>query len=290
MKLVNFRINNDIRVGLHTDNGIVDIQEVGKSNSLTVPRSMKELIETNNTSVLKKIEEVAAANNSAYLNPEEVAYAPIVMDPEKILCVGLNYQKHVDESQIADTPKEPVLFSKFNNALAAHQETIPLPDIGEQFDYEVELVVVIGKEAKNIKAANALDYVFGYSIANDLSIRDLQFLSGQWLIGKTTDKFAPVGPVIVTADEIDPHNLEISLKRNGKVVQFGHTKDMIFDVAQVISYASERMTLKPGDIILTGTPDGVIMGYPEKEQKWLEAGDVLEATIENIGTLVNTMG
>lgn len=204
-----------------------------------------------------------------------------------MLFVGLNYSKHVEESHEAETPEYPVLFSKFNNALAAHNEEIFLHRTGSQFDYEVELVVVIGKEAKDVVNADALSHIFGYTVGNDLSIRDLQFRSGQWLIEKPADQFAPVGPHIVTADEIDPTNLNISMKRNGTTVQSSNTKHMIFDVATIISYASQMMTLKPGDLIFTGTPYGVIKGYPEAEQVWLKSGDQLEASIENIGTLTN---
>lgn len=212
----------------------------------------------------------------------------MVTSPEKIICVGLNYLGHIEESKVKETPKEPVLFSKFNNALAAHNEKIPVPTVGEQFDYEAELVMVIGKEAKNVSKEEALSYVFGYSVGNDLSIRDLQFKSGQRLLGKTADKFAPVGPYLVTANSIDPTHLAISLKRNGEIVQSSNTKYMIFDCAAIISYISQHMTLKPGDLIFTGTPEGVILGHPEDQRDWLKPGDELEVVIEDIGILRNT--
>ena len=204
--------------------------------------------------------------------------------------MGLNYLDHVKESGDEEVPDEPVIFSKFNNALAAHNESIPVPTTGKQFDYEAEMILVIGKEAKDVSKEEALDYVFGYSIGNDLSVRDLQFKSGrQWLLGKTPDKFAPVGPYLVTADSIDSSHLDISMKRNGKTVQSSNTKHMIFDWGTIISYLSKHMTLKPGDIIFTGTPEGVIFGLPEDERDWLESGDQLEVTIESLGTLKNIL-
>jgi len=281
MKLVNFTKNEEVRPGIQTEEGIIDIQEAGQN----FPSTMKELIAQEK---LGDLEELSQKRDVSVLSEDDVTYAPVVTNPEKILCVGLNYLEHVEEAKNEGVPDNPILFSKFNNALAAHEEAIPLPLAGKQFDYEAELVLVIGKEAKNVSKEDALSYVFGYSVGNDLSVRDLQFKSGQWLIGKTTDKFAPVGPQIVTADEIDPNNLDISLERNGEVVQSSNTKHMIFDSATIISYASQYMTLKPGDLIYTGTPEGVILGLPEKERKWLEAGETVVAKIENIGSLKNT--
>lgn len=146
---------------------------------------------------------------------------------------------------------------------------------------------MIGKEAKNIAPEEALAYVFGYTIGNDLSARDLQLRTSQWLIGKTLDHFAPIGPYLVTADEIDPQNLAITCTVNGEIRQSASTNAMIFDCATIVSYLSHLMTLKPGDIIFTGTPSGVILGYPEDKQIWLQAGDQVEVTIEKLGSLSN---
>lgn len=291
MKLVNFKQDNEVKIGLKTSKGILDVQKAAKQYKKAVPLTMEALITQNQLSVLEALLVLAEdESDTNYFIPEaEVEFAPVVTKPEKLICVGLNYLKHVEESNVEDTPEEPLLFSKFNNALAAHNEPIPLPEVGEQFDYEAELVMVIGKEAKNVSKEEALSHVFGYSVGNDLSVRDLQFKSGQWLIGKTTDKFAPVGPYLVTADEVDPQNLEISLKRNGKTVQSSNTSHMIFDCAAIVSYASKMMTLKPGDLIFTGTPDGVILGLPENEREWLKPGDQLEASIETVGVLKNEM-
>ena len=174
-----------------------------------------------------------------------------------------------------------------NNTLAGYN-TIRLPKNAEKFDYEVEMVIVIGKEAKNVSKDEALSYVFGYTVGNDLSARDLQFRS-EWLLGKTCDHFGPIGPYLVTADELDPTNLNIQCSVNGEVRQSANTRDMIFDCATLVSYLSEHMTLKPGDIIFSGTPEGVILGYPEDQQVWLKSGDEVQVSVENIGTLVNVL-
>jgi 2-keto-4-pentenoate hydratase/2-oxohepta-3-ene-1,7-dioic acid hydratase in catechol pathway len=210
-----------------------------------------------------------------------------VPNPEKVICIGLNYRRHAEETG-AKIPAVPVLFSKFNNALAAHGEAIPLPAGGEHFDYESELVVVIGKTAKNVSEADALNYVLGYCNGNDISCRDLQMLTGQWLIGKTPDKFFPFGPYLVTADEVgDPQALDIKGWYNGELRQNSNTGDMIFTVAQIIAYITQFITLKPGDLITTGTPEGVILGMAEK--RWMKPGDEYVVEVSKLGRLANRM-
>ena len=213
---------------------------------------------------------------------------PAVQRGGKVLCIGTNYKRHLLEMGLP-FPEWPVLFSKFDNALAAHEEQVALPDRGTQFDYEAEMVLVIGKEGKHIPEDRALEHVFGVTCGNDLSVRDLQFLTSQWLLGKTPDGFAPVGPRIRTLHGIDPDDLDISLKRNGKVCQQGTTADMIFSSAHLIHYISQLITLSPGDIIFTGTPEGVINGLPEADRNWLKPGDVLEVELEGVGVLRNRL-
>lgn len=293
MQLLNLKKNDEIRIGVKTQKGILDLQEAGEKLDKQVPLTMEQLIEENNISKLSDIVEEAEQKSDEFdfMAEEDITFAPVVNNPEKILCVGLNYLEHIEEAESEEIPDEPVIFSKFNNSLAAHNEHIPVPETGSQFDYEVELAIIMGKEAKNVSKEEALYYVFGYSVSNDLSVRDLQFKSGrQWLLGKTADKFAPVGPYLVTADRVEPSNLDISLKRNGETVQSSHTKYMIFDCATIISYLSKHMTLKPGDLIMTGTPEGVILGYPEGDRHWLKEGDELEAYVEGVGALKNTFG
>lgn len=217
---------------------------------------------------------------------DEVKLLPPITDPEKIICIGLNYYDHVLESQM-EVPKVPVLFPKYNNCLAGHGDEIVIPSEVTQCDYEVELAVVIGKTAKRVPIESAMSYVYGYTIFNDVSARDIQLHEPQWTRGKTIDGFAPTGPWIVTADEIsNPGQLGISLKLNGETMQDSNTKELIFDIPYLISFLSRTLTLQPGDIISTGTPPGVGMG--RKPQIWLKHGDVVEATVEGIGILRST--
>lgn len=286
MKLLNYKEGSQVCLAIKSERGIVPVKSASSDGSFTIPTTIEQVIANgeNGLRALEQFEKVA----SSTLPEENLTYAPCVTQPEKILCVGFNYIDHSNECNIT-LPTHPILFSKFNNALAAHNQVIDLPKTAEKFDYEAELVVIMGKEASNVSKEQALSYVFGYSTGNDLSARDLQFRTQQWLLGKSCDSFAPVGPYIVTADEIDPNNLKIMCTVNGEVRQSSNTSNMIFDCATIISYASQYMTLKPGDIIFTGTPSGVILGYPEEKQKWLTSGDQVSVSIENLGTLVNIL-
>jgi len=286
VKFINFQTEDQIRLGIKTDRGIIDIVQAAEAYSLDMPTKIEDVI-AGGDKALKQLTELLE-KEMAYLSEEELVYAPSLTNPEKIICVGLNYVDHAKESSM-DIPSSPVLFSKFNNTLAAHNQTIELPKSAEKFDYEVELVIVIGKEAANVSKEEALSYVFGYTVGNDLSARDLQFRSGQWLLGKSLDNFGPIGPYLVTADEIDPSDLDIECKVNGVVKQSANTRDMIFDCATLISYISQHMTLKPGDIIFSGTPEGVVLGYPEDQQEWLKSGDEVQVSVKQIGTLVNIL-
>ena len=208
--------------------------------------------------------------------------APLVR-PSKIVCVGLNYAKHAAESGMA-VPKEPVLFFKATSAIVGPNDDVVIPKGSQKTDWEVELAVVIGKKASYVSEADALDHVAGYVLHNDYSERAFQIeREGQWVKGKSCDTFAPVGPFIATKDEIkDPNNLHLWLKLNGETVQDSSTSDFIFNVQEVVSYISQFMTLLPGDIISTGTPFGVGLGF--NPPKYLKAGDVVELGIEGLGT------
>jgi 2-keto-4-pentenoate hydratase/2-oxohepta-3-ene-1,7-dioic acid hydratase in catechol pathway len=192
------------------------------------------------TKALQELAEQPAAH--WILDEQDLQPGPCVGAPEKIICIGLNYRRHAREAGMA-VPDVPVLFSKFNNTLAATGEPIPLPENALEYDYEVELGVVIGKEARDVRVEDALEYVFGYFTVNDMSVRDLQFRTSQWLLGKTLDKFFPTAPYLVTADEVaDPQHLGLSCWVNGKLRQNSNTADMIFSVAECISYISQYMT------------------------------------------------
>ena len=215
---------------------------------------------------------------------DAIEFLPAV-NPTKILAIGRNYADHAAEGG-ADLPKAPLLFNKLPNSLSAHNAPIVLPAISEQVDYEAELAVVIGQTAKRVSEAAALDYIFGYSLIDDVSARDLQFGDGQWTRGKGLDTFAPLGPFITTRDEIeDVQSLKIEGVLNGRVMQSSNTSKMIFKVAYLVSYLSQGITLEPGDVIATGTPDGV--GIFRKPPVLLKDGDVFEVKIERLGTLRN---
>ena len=224
--------------------------------------------------------------NYSYLDVDHSSFAPAVGNPEKIICVGLNYGSHILETE-KKVPDNPVLFSKYSNSLAGHLDNIKISNPDLKVDYEGELGIIIGKTARNV--GDDFDkYVFGYFIGNDVSARELQYRTSQYLLGKTLDGFYPNGPSIVTKEEIpDPQNMWIKTKVNGEVRQDSNTKNMIFSIGKLISYISEYLTLKPGDIISTGTPEGVVMGMKDKEKHWLKPGDTVEVSIEGLGTLKN---
>ena len=217
----------------------------------------------------------------------KIAYLATVMAPPKIICVGLNYVDHAAESPYKNAPTYPVLFNRFATTLIGHNAPMIRPKVSEQFDYEGELVAVIGKRGRYVAKDKALGLVAGYSVFNDGSIRDYQFKSTQWLMGKNFDATGPMGPDFVTADELPAGAVGLQLKTrlNGQVMQNANTRDMIFDVATLVATASEAMTLEPGDLIVSGTPAGV--GFARKPPVWMKDGDICEVEIEGVGTLSN---
>lgn len=293
MKLATILRKQELVLGLKTERGILDVREAGRILSKDVPVHIEQVLQNpkEHLRALERLVKVAEQDtgqgdsSGLWLREEEVEFAPCVPSPEKILCVGLNYRKHAEETK-HPIPTTPVLFSKFANALSGHGQTVSLPREAREFDYEVELVIVIGQEAKDVAEEEALSYVFGYTAGNDLSVRDLQMRTSQWLLGKTCDGFAPLGPYLVTADEIpNPNLLALESRVNGEIRQSSNTQDMIFNCAALISYISKYMTLKPGDLIFTGTPEGVVHGYPKDRQVWLKSGDEVVVRIEKIGEL-----
>ncbi len=234
-----------------------------------------------------KIREELKKGNHSHLGVKKFDYAPVVGKPGKIICVGLNYRSHIEETE-KKIPEHPVLFSKFSDALAGHLENINIPELGLKMDYEGELGVMIGKTARDVKE-DFKEYIFGYFIGNDISSRELQYRTTQYLLGKSLEGFYPNGPSVVTGDEIkDPQNLRIETIVNGEVRQNSNTSNMIFSVEKLVSYISHYFTLYPGDVISTGTPDGVVLGMKDKDKHWLKAGDTVEVSIEGLGTLKST--
>ena len=215
-----------------------------------------------------------------------VLLAPIPR-PSKFICVGLNYRDHAAEAKM-ETPQVPTIFSKFTNVVIGPGATIVLPKVSAKPDYEAELAFVIGRGGRYISATRAMEHVFGYTCVNDVSARDFQMATTQWLMGKTFDTFAPMGPWIVTKDEIeDPHALDISLEIGGEVLQQSNTRELIFKIPQLIEYISQVVTLEPGDVVATGTPAGV--GFARKPPRWLRSGDETIIRIQGIGELRNTV-
>lgn len=216
---------------------------------------------------------------------DEVKIEAPLSNPGKIICVGHNYREHILEMG-RELPKYPVVFAKFANTIIGPEDDIPYYPISEQLDYEAELAFIVGKKAKNVSEENALDYVAGYTIANDVTYRDIQRRTIQWLQGKSVDGSAPIGPWIVTADDLtDPSGLEISLSVNGEERQRSNTKNLVFTVPRLVEFLSNLMTLEPGDIVLTGTPGGV--GVAREPQAFLKEGDVVRIEIDRIGVLEN---
>ena len=285
MKFVSFQSADGVKLGVVTDKGIVDVRAVAEKAGLNTPSTIEEVIASGETAI-NQIQQVLSQSKE-FIDEAEITYAPAIQKPGKIICAGANYLAHVAESNI-NVPEFPIYFPKYQSSLAAHNEAIVPPSISKQIDYEVELVAVIGKQAKNVSEEDALDYVFGYSVGNDLSARELQFRGLQWMYGKAIDKFAPIGPYLVTADEItDPQDLNIKCWVNEDLRQSSNTKHMIFPIAEMISDLSKIMTLEPGDVLFTGTPEGVILGREDKV--WLKAGDEIVCEVEGVGRLVNRL-
>lgn len=258
-----------MHVGISTERGVVDAG----------PISMAE--------ALGQLAQLRATATSAGRYLEEAALevtAPVVR-PGKIVCVGLNYHDHARESNLP-VPERPLLFAKWANAVVGPGEAVRIPPGSSQVDYEAELGVVIGRRTRRVSAEEALDYVAGYTCINDVSARDFQFSDGQWIRGKAQDTFCPMGPYLVTADEVaDPGRLRIRCLVNGSVVQDSSTAEMIFGVRELIAFISQGITLEPGDVIATGTPHGV--GFARKPPLFLKPGDVVTVEIERLGSLTN---
>jgi 2-keto-4-pentenoate hydratase/2-oxohepta-3-ene-1,7-dioic acid hydratase in catechol pathway len=299
MKLTTYKINHMTpRLGVVEDNHIIDLEDVAKIKKEALPKTMLELIDLGLTEVARiqtLIDSLTAEERSNCIYPLSNAtlLAPIPKPRKNIIGIGLNYTEHVAESARTldtsnDLPQSPVIFSKPPTTVTATNTDILLnTKLTQQLDWEVELAVIISKKGKYVTKENAMDYVFGYTVINDISARDCR-RSGQWIVSKGQDTFAPMGPILVTKDEIpNPHNLNLSLKVNGVEKQNSNTKFMLFNINDLIEDLSTVFTLEAGDIIATGTPAGV--GAGRNPQEWMWDGDVVEATVEGIGTIVNTV-
>ncbi|GAA4072484.1 fumarylacetoacetate hydrolase family protein [Flavobacterium cheonanense] len=299
MKLLTYKTNDtEPRLGFLHNNQVIDMEDFGEISNFPLPTSMLELIDMG-FELVEELNDMIAETDAelfdeiAYEMDEVTFLAPIPKPRKNIIGIGLNYTEHVAESaRTLDTtgklPQKPIIFSKPPTTVTAtNTEIIKNTKLTEQLDWEVELAVVIGKKGKYVPKADAMDYVFGYTVINDISARDCR-REGQWIVSKGQDTFAPMGPILVTKDEIEnPHNLNLSLKVNGVEKQNSNTKFLLFNINDLIEDLSIVFTLEPGDIIATGTPAGV--GAGRNPQEWLYDGNVVEATVEGIGTIVNTV-
>jgi 2-keto-4-pentenoate hydratase/2-oxohepta-3-ene-1,7-dioic acid hydratase in catechol pathway len=289
LTVLNLRHGSQYRLGVKHEKGVLDVVQAAGILHLHAPATIDDLLQNEDGPSLNALVDAAArskATQKAFLEEDAIEFGPVVTRPEKIICVGLNYRQHALEIGVP-IPKQPVLFNKFNTTLNHHNGTIKLPvEYAKKFDYEVELVIAMGREARMVSEADALSYVAGYATGNDFTARDLQLeTGGQWMVGKTPDQFAPIGPYLVTADQIDPDNLKLECRVNGETRQSSSTSDFIFNTRAMISYISRVITLKPGDIIFTGTPQGVIQGKPQDKQVWLKPGDKIACSLEKLGEL-----
>ena len=281
MRFVAFKKNREARLGVRTDAGVVDLSAVDES----LPTDLKELLAMGKGAMQR-------AGRAARKAPEEaivkgrISHLPPIQEPQKMICVGLNYKDHAAEAGLKP-PTYPVLFVRFPTSMVGHGQPLIAPKASRRFDYEAELVAVIGSKARNVKKSEALNHVAGYSIFNEGSIRDYQMKASQWTVGKNFDATGSFGPEFVTADELPTggKGLGIQCRVNGKVLQDSNTKEMIFDVKTLVYEAARAFTLLPGDIIITGTPAGV--GFVRKPPVFLKEGDTCEIEVEKIGVLSN---
>ena len=278
MKICNIVVDGGMHPALMTDRGVIDLPAAGCGLSLG------SIISGAGRAELEKL-----CADSSLPRVENPVFANITESGAKLLCVGLNYKAHADRVSMGKFDV-PVLFSKFGDALVPSGANIELPQWETSYDYEAELVIVMGRKCWGVDTADAMSYVFGYTCGNDLSCREAQKRTSQWLIGKTMPGFGPCGPCIATADVLDPFaGVRIRSFVNGELMQDGTSADMIFNCAEIVAYASKYVCLEPGDLIFTGTPSGVALEQRKDKRRWLEKGDRVDIEIEGIGRLTNYM-
>lgn len=276
MRFVTFEHKGIQKAGLVVDDRVVDLTNAGFRDMLSVLQGGAE--------ASRKVAEFSAAA-SASIGLAEIRLRAPIPNPPKILCMGLNYRDHAEEARL-EIPKYPVIFPKYGNTVIGSGDDIVLPKNSRKPDYEAELGFVIGKRCRHATAEDWREYVFGYMNCNDVSARDFQMAVSQWTMGKNFDTFAPMGPWLVSADEVeDPHNLNISLTLDGETMQGSNTRELIFKIPETIEFLSSVMTLEPGDVVLTGTPAGV--GFSRKPPRWLTPGVEVVVRIDGLGELRN---
>lgn len=282
MRFITFKYNGGQRLGVCDGGEIIDLSLAAPD----LPTELVDLIKLGPSGLDRVRKAVAIADQSARIPLSNITYLPPTRRASKIICLGLNYADHAAEGG-HQKPEYPSFFMRGNTTLVAHEAPILRPICSEQLDYEAEMVAIIGKTARHVSEADALDYVWGYSVFNEASIRNYQRKTAQWTIGKNFDNTGGFGPEVVTADEVSPggKGLRIQTRLNGEILQDASTSDMLFDIAETIRLLTECLTLEPGDILVMGTPSGV--GHARTPQLWMKAGDVCEVEIETIGLLRN---
>jgi len=287
MRLVTFseRGIRAFRVGVvvadHGEDCVVDLSRTDSS----LPNDMRTLLRAIDGDFKLLMDSVNRAPREARLPMADVALGPVVPDPAKVICIGLNYRDHAKETNLP-IPETPTVFAKYPNTLIGNGDTIRIPSVTSQVDYEAELAIVIGRRAKEVSVTNALDYVAGYTVFNDISGRDVQMRTSQWTLGKSFDTFGPLGPALVTRDEIpDPQTLGIRLRVGDEWLQESNTANMVFGAAELVAHLSSIMTLEFGDVIATGTPGGV--GFTRKPPRFLRHGETVRVEIDGLGVLEN---
>lgn len=281
MRLVSFDRAGEQSYGALVDGAVVDLRRAEPR----LPETLLQLLAAGAEALDRARAAAGAASTADHLALHSVQLLAPIPRPGKILCVGLNYRDHAAESQAA-IPEYPTIFAKYANTVVGPRAPIVLPRVTSQVDYEGELGVVIGRRARYLRESEALSCVAGYLVCNDVSARDYQHRTSQWTVGKSFDGFAPMGPALVTADEVpDPQDLDLRVTIGDELLQSSNTRHMIFSVARIIAYLAEAMTLEPGDVIATGTPAGV--GAARTPQRFLQPGDVVRVEIERLGALEN---
>jgi 2-keto-4-pentenoate hydratase/2-oxohepta-3-ene-1,7-dioic acid hydratase in catechol pathway len=279
VQIVSYHSDRGVRAGVLRDGHVVDAWDVLESGS--AHHSVRDLLERG------LVERLRGDVHGPGVPLAEVRLEPPVPDPDKIICIGLNYRSHAAEAGL-DPPATPTFFAKFRNCLAPHGAHVTLPATSRKVDYEAEVAFVVGRRARDVSEAAALEHLAGYMLLNDLSARDLQFSTPQWMPGKVFDHSAPCGPALVTPDEAGPHDgIELSLTLNGETMQSAGTQDLVFGVPALLAHLSSLMTLEPGDIVSTGTPSGV--GSVREPRVWLEDGDEVVVSSPTLGRLETTL-
>ncbi|MEM2920876.1 MAG: fumarylacetoacetate hydrolase family protein [Candidatus Bathyarchaeia archaeon] len=297
MKLTSYRFNGETRLGLVLEGRVFDLNKSYTTlfgEGRVFPSDMISLLE-GGEKVLGKLRDLyvtlvdsdrsSRARGISYMISEVEVLAPIPRPRKNIICLGVNYPEHAAERN-REPPKYPVFFTKPPTAVIGPNKPIVVPRCSQMVDYEVELAFIFGKNGKDIEIADAWDYIAGYTVINDVTARDLQRIHQQWFKGKSLDTFAPMGPFLVTSDDVkNPHNLQIRLLLNGEIMQDDNTSNLFFKIPEIVAYLSAGMTVEAGDIVATGTPGGV--GDSRTPRRYLKAGDVVQAEVEDIGVLEN---